>query len=217
MRNNFKSISDIIYLTTSYSFTNKIFNDYPEIKNIINNDIALRTNIFDKIPQVFSEIKSNSKQIQIYGRQDNQRVYKYINSSYIQDGGNLKGYKIFLPKANGSGALGEVLSTPIIGEPEIGHTQTFISIGNFDNKPEVENCLKYIRSKFARTMLGIKKITQDNTTKEVWSKIPLQDFTDNSDIDWSKSIPEIDQQLYKKYNLSAEEIAFIEEKVQPMA
>lgn len=66
-------------------------------------------------------------------------------------------------------------------------------------------------------MLGIKKITQDNTTKEVWSKIPLQDFTDNSDIDWSKSIPEIDQQLYKKYNLSAEEIAFIEEKVQPMA
>jgi hypothetical protein len=48
-------------------------------------------------------------------------------------------------------------------------------------------------------------------------RIFFSNFTDNSDIDWSKSIPEIDQQLYKKYNLSAEEIAFIEEKVQPMA
>lgn len=216
MNNNFKSISNIIYLTTSYRFTNKIFEDYLKIKNTINNDIVLRTNIFDKIPQVFSDKKLNSKQIQIYGRQDNQRVYKYINSSYIQDGGNLKGYKIFIPKANGSGAIGEVLSKPIIGEPAIGHTQTFISIGNFDNKPEVENCLKYIKSKFARTMLGIKKITQDNTTKEVWSKIPLQDFTNNSDIDWNKSIEEIDQQLYAKYKLTKEEIEFIEKMVKPM-
>ena len=64
-------------------------------------------------------------------------------------------------------------------------------------------------------MLGVLKITQDNNPDK-WSKVPLQDFTSNSDIDWSKSISEIDQQLYKKYNLSQDEISFIETKVQAM-
>ena len=59
------------------------------------------------------------------------------------------------------------------------------------------------------------KITQDNT-KDKWKYVPLQDFTENSDIDWSKSIPEIDQQLYKKYGLSPEEIEFIETHVKEM-
>jgi hypothetical protein len=64
-------------------------------------------------------------------------------------------------------------------------------------------------------MLGILKITQDNP-KDKWQKVPLQNFTSNSDINWSKTISEIDQQLYAKYGLSQEEIDFIEEKVQPM-
>lgn len=75
--------------------------------------------------------------------------------------------------------------------------------------------MKYIKSKFARTMLGVLKITQDNT-KEKWRKVPLQNFTAESDIDWSKSIPEIDQQLYKKYGLDQSEIDFIETKVKAM-
>lgn len=64
-------------------------------------------------------------------------------------------------------------------------------------------------------MLGILKITQDNPP-EKWKYVPLQDFTSNSDIDWSKSIPEIDQQLYRKYGLSREEIDFIETHVKEM-
>lgn len=64
-------------------------------------------------------------------------------------------------------------------------------------------------------MLGIYKVTQDNP-KGVWQLIPMQDFTSNSDIDWTKSIEEIAQQLYKKYNLSQDEINFIETKVQAM-
>ena len=64
-------------------------------------------------------------------------------------------------------------------------------------------------------MLGVLKITQDNT-KEKWAKVPLQDFTENSDIDWSQSIAEIDKQLYAKYGLSDDEIAFIETKVRVM-
>jgi len=59
------------------------------------------------------------------------------------------------------------------------------------------------------------KITQHNI-QETWLNVPLQDFTTNSDIDWSKAIPEIDKQLYKKYGLSADEISFIESKVREM-
>ena len=64
-------------------------------------------------------------------------------------------------------------------------------------------------------MLGILKATQDNK-KETWRFVPLQDFTAASDIDWTLSVAEIDQQLYRKYGLEAEEIAFIEEKVRAM-
>lgn len=64
-------------------------------------------------------------------------------------------------------------------------------------------------------MLGTIKVTQDNS-KELWANVPMQDFTPDSDIDWSKSIPEIDAQLYAKYGLSEEEIAFIESMIKPM-
>ena len=58
-------------------------------------------------------------------------------------------------------------------------------------------------------------MTQDNP-KGVWQEVPIQDFTQNSDIDWSHSIHDIDQQLYKKYGLTDDEINFIETKVQAM-
>ena len=72
-----------------------------------------------------------------------------------------------------------------------------------------------MKSKFARAMLGVLKVTQHNPAS-AWKYVPLQDFTASSDIDWSKPIPEIDQQLYAKYGLESEEIAFIEAKVKPM-
>ena len=75
--------------------------------------------------------------------------------------------------------------------------------------------MKYLKTQFLRTMLGILKKAQHNPSG-VWEYIPIQDFTENSDIDWNKSIAEIDRQLYEKYSLSTDEIAFIEEKVLPM-
>lgn len=64
-------------------------------------------------------------------------------------------------------------------------------------------------------MIGIRKQDQ-GASRDVYSFVPIQDFSDNSDIDWSKSIPEIDQQLYAKYHLATEEIAFIEKMIKPM-
>lgn len=130
---------------------------------------------------------------------------------------NLDKWKVFLPGSNGTGALGETLSSPVIGKPGIGHNQTFISFGFFDDEYQAESLLKYLKTKFSRAMLSIMKTTQHNKTKDVWSKVPLQDFTSTSDIDWSKSIPEIDQQLYAKYGLDQHEIDFIETRVKEMA
>ena len=124
-------------------------------------------------------------------------------------------YKIFIPKANGRGILGEKLSMPIIGKPNEGATDTFVSIGCFQSFEEAEALLKYIKTKFLRVLLGIKKVTQDNS-QSVWDLVPIQNFTDHLDIDWSQPIPAIDRQLYAKYGLTEEEIAFIETKVQAM-
>jgi type II restriction enzyme len=97
----------------------------------------------------------------------------------------------------------------------VGYTQSFIGIGSFSTVDEANAALKYIKSKFARTMLGILKITQDNN-RETWKYVPLQDFTSASDIDWSKPVPEIDRQLYAKYGLDEKEIEFIETHVKEM-
>ncbi len=128
---------------------------------------------------------------------------------------------MFVPEANGTGAIGEVLSTPLIGLPLIGlpligHTQTFISIGSFASEAEANACMKYVKTKFARTLLGVKKVTQHNP-RGTWSYVPLQDFTEKSDVDWTKSVREIDLQLYEKYGLDESEIAFIESHVKEMA
>ena len=64
-------------------------------------------------------------------------------------------------------------------------------------------------------MLGVLKVTQDNNT-DVWKFVPLQDFTSTSDINWNQSISDIDRQLYAKYGLSDDEIAFIEKMIKPM-
>ncbi len=199
-----------------YRYSDKIYKDYPSEMTQIS-DRRIASNAFQKLSNLFTDIKPSDdlEYIQIYGRFDNERGYKWFRRDYLAEPNTFEKYKVILPKANGSGALGEVLSTPLIGEPLIGFTETFISIGAFDNELEAQNCLKYIKSKFARTMLGVLKITQDNP-KDKWQKVPLQDFTPNSDIDWSKSIAQIDQQLYAKYDLNPEEIDFIESKVKAM-
>ena len=78
------------------------------------------------------------------------------------------------------------------------------------------NLERYMKTKFFRVLLGVKKVTQ-HCPPHVWKMIPLQDFTKNSDIDWSKSIHEIDLQLYRKYGLDEKEIEFIESHVKEMA
>lgn len=206
-----KGLTDIIYVQNKFNL-DVLNKDFP---NQIRNDKRLESNIFSKY-SIFTKERQNQDQIKILGLINNKRVFRYVDKKYLDlNHENLFKYKVLVPKSNGTGALGEVLSTPLIGEPLIGYTRSFIGIGKLDSKNEANNLMKYIKSKFTRTMLGVLKVTQDNNADK-WRFVPLQDFTSNSDIDWSKSIPEIDQQLYKKYNLSDDEIDFIETKVQAM-
>lgn len=215
--NDFSSIDQICYGQNKFDLSS-LYADYPEYKNVIGSDgkeKRLTSSIFTQLKEVFNSERTSSDEIKILGVINNKRLFRHISRKYIEDHLNLNKFKVLLPGSNGSGAIGEVLSTPLVGEPLVGYTQTFISFGAFDNQKEAENCLKYIKTKFARAMLGTLKITQSNK-KDTWLNVPLQDFTNNSDIDWSKSITDIDKQLYKKYGLSNKEINFIEEKVKEM-
>ena len=179
------------------------------------NDLRIAPNFFERFPDVFVTQKDTVNNVKIVGlEKGNKRAERYIDGSIIRDP-KLEKWKVFIPKSNGSGALGEVVSTPLTGEPLTGCTYSFLQVGAFESRSEAESCMKYLKTKFCRAMLGTLKVTQDNP-KSTWRNVPLQDFTANSDIDWSKSIPEIDQQLYKKYGLSQEEIDFIETRVKAM-
>lgn len=213
---DFESIDKLIYLQNKFNLK-ELYKDYPEYKTIIGSngrEKRLTTSIFNQL-DVFSSVRKNGDDLEIIGLINNNRVYRYIPKRYIEAHENLYKYKVVIPASNGSGAIGEVLSTPILGEPILGYTQSFIGIGAFETKAEADAVLKYVKTKFMRTMLGILKVTQHNHT-DVWKFVPLQDFTPNSDIDWTQNIPDIDRQLYAKYNLSEDEIAFIEKMIKPM-
>lgn len=217
---DFTSLSTIVFSRTSFKFTKKLHEDFPDAINKLSKGHAydVSSNIFERLPEVFKSIISeqeSSKYYRIIGRLNAKRVERYIKREYIFNSHNINKYKVFLPQVNGNGNFGETLSSPFVAEPGVGSTETFMSIGAFNNVKEAEAVKKYLYTKFLRTLLDIKKTTQHNPVV-TWKFIPLQDFTSNSDIDWSKSISEIDQQLYKKYNLSDDEINFIESKVQAM-
>lgn len=214
-----QSLSSIIYASESYRFTDLMHKENPNIEGLLSkgHKYDFKTSVLENLDNAifFSKKPNDGDYVQILGLVKGNRTAKWIKKEYVKAPDNFTAYKVFVPAANGSGALGEVLSTPLIGQPLIGHTQTFISIGNFQTSVEAENLLKYIKSKFCRVMLGILKITQHNPAPK-WRYVPLQDFSTISDIDWTQSISEIDRQLYAKYSLDEKEIEFIETHVKEM-
>lgn len=215
---NFESFQKIVFSRTAYRLTPKMHEEHPEALAMLSNGhlYDMSSNIFDRLPQIFFDTRqSDGQYIQIIGRESSKRVYKWIKRDYVNNPADFEKWKVLISQANGSGELGEVISNPLIAEPFLAHTETFMSIGTFETKENAESCLKYISTKFVRALWGILKITQINPPS-TWKYVPLQDFTEGSDIDWSKSIAEIDRQLYKKYGLTQDEIKFIETHVKEM-
>lgn len=109
----------------------------------------------------------------------------------------------------------QIIGKPIISLNPSCCTETYVVIGPFENETVTNNVAKYIRTRFLRMLVMLKKASQQ-AASTVYEFVPMQNFTEGSDIDWSKSVVEIDAQLYAKYNLSDEEIAFIESMIKPM-
>lgn len=142
------------------------------------------------------------------------RVSAYLPTSQIRKSiESIDKYNIFFSKAYMTTST--VPPEMILGSPNEICTETFLKIGDFDTKEEMLNCFSYIKSKFFRALLFFNRSSL-NISKSTFDLIPIQDFTSYSDINWSKSTPEIDQQLYTKYHLTDEEIAFIEKMIKPM-
>ena len=214
-------LPEIMYVQNKFNLEN-VYKDYPSLKNEIGSDgkdKRFRQIVMERFPQLFTE-QSGDNKLRTLGLIKRDRAYRYIDLKYVEKDSHIDKFKVFVPFSNGaSGTLGDeparLISKPVIGKPFEGITQTFIGVGSFETQEEAEALLKYIKSCFTRALLGLLKVTQGNKP-ETWAYVPLQDFTPQSDINWSKSIPEIDEQLYDKYGLSPEERDFIETHVKEM-
>lgn len=213
-----KSLASIVFPQNRFNLET-LYSDYPEFREVIGSngsDKRFRSNIFDKI-SVFNKERISCSEIPVIGVITNKRVWRYIERKYVEEEHqNLKRWKLVLPEAAGDGSFGETLGSGLILEPNTAFTQTFFSMGNFSDITMAEALFKYVKTKFARALLSILKVTQ-HIHKDTWAYVPLQDFTPSSDIDWSKSIAEIDEQLFDKYGLDDKERDFIRTKVKEMA
>lgn len=204
-----------------------IFIKYNESISIIHKILLGREPSFDSIitaqrpfglPTNFTdgtEIPYSRQDIKVYMR--NKEVRYINNSTPLTNKNFIKNWKVYM-----SASYGEripinffVVGKPFIGEPNSICTETYVAAGPFESETHAKNVIAYINSKFFRFLVLIRKPTQ-HLLKGVYKFVPMQDFTEKSDIDWSVPIPEIDKQLYKKYNLTQEEIGFIESMIKPM-
>lgn len=219
---DFASIASIVNSAYAYHLTEDLYEDYPELRGRLSkgHDYDLKSNIFELMPEVFKETMEDDDDVQILGRLDGNRVLRWIKRKYIKPANNFEFFKIVVSGADGAaGTIGKPIPARIVGKPSvygpsIGFTESFVTIGAFSEN-EAINAKKYITTRFARTLLATRKVTQAVTPGK-WEFVPLQDFSSNSDIDWSQSVAEIDVQLYKKYGLSEAEIEFIKTHVKEM-
>ena len=182
---------------------------------------GINTDLFNNIkayPEYQLSEKSFENSVVVWGvygiKGGARRTSGYINKDAIKKKKEwIEKYKLFISKAYSTGAVNP---PPLI---EAGHnvvcTETFLVIGPFDTQYELSNCHQYTKTKFFKILLFFGRGTMQ-VSQDVFRFIPMQDFTERSDIDWSKSIGEIDTQLYAKYGLSPAEIAFIESMIKPM-
>lgn len=166
--------------------------------------------------KVFNK-KSDENATLLFHIEKNKRKIEFISSKDItKNTDDILKPKVFIPDGYGAG---ESFPHQILGQPELAEGNSVCSqsylYSAFNSIIEAKNFISYIKTKFFRSLVLSLKITQSAPSK-VYRFVPIQDLTNNSDIDWSKSIPEIDQQLYKKYDLSQKEIEFVESMIKPM-
>ena len=135
-----------------------------------------------------------------------QRIYKYVPTNYpFPKNAGLNDYKIFIPRNYGSGKLEDMQFKAVEATPNMACTETFVQISPFADEQSMKNCHTYIKTKFFRFLVGLRKHDQ-GAGKDVYKFVPIQDFSQS----WT------DEKLYAKYGLTDEEINFIESMIRPM-
>ena len=206
-----------------HRYTDSMHLENPDARALMSegNPYKLDAGTFERLPFLYDEEKPSDGRdyVKVLGLSGRKRGARWLRREYVSGPTSLDAYKVAVPAANGSGSttdfFGVVLNNPTVLGPGVAVTSTFLTIGAFDTEFEAEALLKYVKSKFARAMLGVLKVTQHNAA-HTWRHVPKQDFSPASDIDWSQDIPGIDAQLNAKYGLDPDEIAFIEANVKPM-
>lgn len=198
-----------------YRYSSSLYQDYPNLRE--QKIHSLDTNAFSKASAIFYDkpFDNSDHYLAVIGLYKTRLKVKYLKQDYIVPVSNIATYKVIISRATGRGKFGETISRVLIAPPQTIYTDTFRCIGSYKTFAIAEAMEKYIKTKFARAMLSLLKITS-SCTQSKWRWVPIQNFTKYSDINWTKSISEIDQQLYRKYNLIQAEIDFIEHNVQPM-
>lgn len=166
--------------------------------------ITYQTTDFDnsiKLKNKFSEMES----------------YVYMSKDDVPKGKEyISLYKVICPLIVSKQSVNSFNKSEIL-EPDYICTQNWSTIGTFKTKEEAVNLSKYMKTRLFQFLAYIFcSNAMTSISKVLMGHIPLQDFTSNSDINWNLSVAEIDQQLYKKYNLTEEEIAYIESTIKPM-
>jgi superfamily II DNA or RNA helicase len=182
------------------------------------NPYGFISDFFDKNKE---KIRNNEKKLAnddvlIYGLSKSKRTHRFVSIKDVaKNQVGLKLFKVFITRANGSGIFGEKFSSPMIGKPMEICTDTFLEIGPFASEMEASACLKYVKTKFFRALVGAKKTGVFNY-KDAFQYVPLLSFNSNREINWTKSLEEIDEQLFKHFNLNKNEISFIQQRVLEM-
>jgi len=140
-------------------------------------------------------------------------LYSFPKNGFIENSNVLmkrewiNEHKVFISYAYGErGSFPYlIIGKPFYGAPNTCCTETYLVIGPFHSKEMCNNVMSYMRTKFFRFLVLLKKNTQ-HATSRVYEFVPIQDFSE----------PWTDEKLYKKYRLTEDEIAFIESMIRPM-
>lgn len=168
-----------------------------------------------KTPFKVYATSNKNHDVLLYHIENSKRKIEYVNIDDLKKNTqDISKSKVFVTGASGSGDDAKVVGDPIFAPKHSVCSQSYLYAA-FDSNSEAKNFIKYIKTKFFRSLVASVKITQSGHNR-VYRFVPLEDLSSNSDINWSTSISAIDLQLYKKYGLSGDDINFIESRISTM-
>ncbi len=215
-RNLFEEgMNEIIDNSLAYSILSKV-KESSDFKSFM--EITRGRNAFGIVGRadIVAEISTSEPFEDCLALRCRHKTIRYVSRDKVTKGMDIiDKFKIFISKSTKKPPDPYVNPRPLLAEKVSVCTDSLIPIGNFESRDEAEHLEKYMCSKFLRHMVSVVKSSQ-NVCQNVYRYVPLQNFTPESDIDWSGTVAEIDRQLYKKYGLTQEEIDFIESTAKEM-